>query len=137
MKYKLVKTYDFKFDKDKGGLNSAKIDEICDLDKINKPYILNKIKELNVCLPNFGGGDKLDEEGRDYWNILVWRLDNDNHYLSAIKSIYELGENEEEMQIVIDYCESDIRVQSIIAAFSNGYITSKKEFYKLAKENFI
>ena len=51
MKHKLVKIYDVEVDEKKGVINSAKVKEICDLNKINKPYILNKLKKFNVCLP--------------------------------------------------------------------------------------
>lgn len=138
MKHKLVKIYDVDVDEKKGVINSAKVKEICDLNKINKPYILNKLKKFNVCLPNFGGyREKTDEEGNDYWNILVWCLDDNNHYVSAVKSIYEMGEEGEDAEIVFDGCEHDIRVNSIMAAVSNGYITSKEEFEKLLKSNYL
>jgi hypothetical protein len=104
--YKLVKIYDVIVKK--GFVTSAKVKFICDLKRITRGHILYKIKKHGVILPNFSTYDKLDEEGNDYWNILVWEMDKEGNY------------------ICIDGSEHDIRVNSFAAALCSGFIPDNK-----------
>ena len=133
--YKLVKIYDVIVKN--GFVTSAKVKFICDLKRITRGHILYKIKNHGVILPNFSTYDKLDEEGNDYWNILVWEMDKEGNYVYPVNHIYELSNDDgSHVEICIDGSEHDIRVNSFAAAVCSGFVPDNK-IEKVRKNNCI